>query len=757
MAGRGDGSARATAMAGVLPLGAALGRARLQAQGFEWRAWLRRCCAQEIEQRRLFPWIAVAFGLGILLYFAADGRPSLWAPLVGAGVFGIVAILARARPVGFGVAVGLTALFGGFSASVIRTRSVEAPILARTVISPITGFVESIEERPTGARLIVRLHTLEKVAADARPQRVRVTVRDRQTFAPGDFIAATARLLPPPEAARPGGYDFARDAYFRGLGGVGSLVGRVMVRAPPFPPDMLLRIAAGVDAARNAFTRRIADAIGGQAGAVAAALITGKRGLIDERTNDILRAAGIYHIVSISGLHMVLAAGTFLWIARALLALTPGAALLWPVKKIAALVGMLGAIAYCVFSGSDVATERSLFMILVMLGAILVDRPALSIRNLALSALIVLAREPETLLGPSLQMSYAAVAGLIAMAEWMRRRAHRREPGALIYRLSMWSAGTVIGLVTTTIVATLATSPFSAFHFQNLNAYGLIGNALTLPLVSVVVMPAAVVGVLAYPFGLDGPIWHLMGVAVEGVLRVSAWVSALSGSTVVVPAFGAGALGFLAVAILVLTLFVSPLRWLAVAPALIGLWLAATTKRFDLYVDRDGAGAAVRNTGGQLVLLGRTPAFVVEQWFKADADARKHSDPTIEQGVRCDALGCTVMIPNGRAVALTYDRRAFEEDCRRAAIVISRLRAPPTCGAPLVLDRAFLNLHGATALRFNPSGPEIATTRGPNEARPWLRRSESSSRPETQNVRPETRSAEPQSDSVGDTLDDDAQ
>jgi len=164
-------------MAGVLPLGAALGRARLQAQGFEWRAWLRRCCAQEIEQRRLFPWIAVAFGLGILLYFAADGRPSLWAPLAGAGVFGIVAILARARPVGFGVAVGLTALFGGFSASVIRTRSVEAPILARTVISPITGFVESIEERPTGARLIVRLHTLEGCGRCAPPTRARDCAR----------------------------------------------------------------------------------------------------------------------------------------------------------------------------------------------------------------------------------------------------------------------------------------------------------------------------------------------------------------------------------------------------------------------------------------------------------------------------------------------------------------------------------------------------------------------------------------------------
>jgi competence protein ComEC len=454
---------------------------------------------------------------------------------------------------------------------------------------------------------------------------------------------------------------------------------------------------------------------------------------------------------------MVLTAGTFLWIARALLALFPAVALLWPVKKIAALIGMAGAVAYCVFSGSDVATERSLFMILVMLGAILVDRPALSLRNLAFSALIVLAREPETLLGPSLQMSYAAVAGLIAMAEWGRGRAHRREPGGLIYRLVWWGVGTVVGLVTTTIVATLATAPLSAFHFQNLNGYGLIGNAVTLPLVSVVVMPAAVIGVLANPFGLDGPIWRVMGVAVEAMLSLSAWVSGLSGSTVIVPAFGTGALGLLIAALLVMTLFVSPLRWMSIAPAAVGLWLAASAKPFDLYVDRDGAGAAVRAADGRLTLIGRTPAFVAEQWFKADGDARKVSEPAIKQGARCDALGCTVRMSDGRAVALTNDRRAFAEDCRRAAIVISRLRAPASCEAPLVVGRAFLAQHGATAVRLAASGVEIVTTRRVDETRPWLRRNGSTDRPAVQTKRPEKPDREPEFEPLDETPSEDAQ
>jgi competence protein ComEC len=404
------------------------------------------------------------------------------------------------------------------------------------------------------------------------------------------------------------------------------------------------------------------------------------------------------------------------------LALIPAVALLWPVKKIAAVVAMFGATAYCIFSGSDVATERSLVMTLVMLGAILVDRPALSIRNLALSALIVLAREPEALLGPSFQMSYAAVAALIAAAEWARARFSPAEPGGPVRRLVRWAVAATIALLATTVVATLATAPFGSFHFQTLNPFGLIGNALAVPLVSVVVMPCAVFGVLAFPFGLDRPIWAVMGFAVAQVLRVSHWVGDFSGSSLIVPAYGAEALALMALGLVILTLMISPLRLAAIVPAAAGLWLAASPKRFDIYIDRDGAGAAVRGANRQLVMLGRAPAFVLEQWLKADGDARKADDPTLQAGVRCDGLGCVAALPDARSISLVRDRRAFAEDCRRAAFVITRLSAPPNCKPPVLLDRAFFAAHGATAVRVTASGHDIVTTWRPDETRPWLKR-----------------------------------
>jgi competence protein ComEC len=683
------------------------------------RAWLSKNMAQEIEQRRLFPWITVFFGIGIVLFFQADGQPALWAPLGAGALCATAAVALRHNNAAFCTMIALAALFAGFSAGVLRTRSVAAPALTRVVITPVTGFIETIEDRADGKRLLLRVTDMKGVAEAERPRQVRVSVRKGEGLSPGQSIAGTARLLPPPQAAWPGGYDFARDAYFRGIGAVGSLVGQVRQIDPSTKPDWSLWLAAHVDGARNALTERIATSIGGAAGGVGAALVTGKRGLIPEPTNDVLRGAGIYHIVSISGLHMVLAAGTFFWLVRAVLALSPSLALLWPVKKIAAVAAMIGATVYCIFSGSDVATERSLIMTLVMFGAVLVDRPALSIRNLSIAALIVLAREPEALLGPSFQMSFGAVAAMMTLVPLMHWRKMEAATATIFERGLVWGGRSMLGLVTTTLVASVGTAPFAVYHFQSLNPYGLIGNALALPLVSLVVMPSAVLGVLAYPFGLDRPIWQLMGAAVGQVLDVSAWVGSFSGSTMFVPALDVVALALLSIGLIVLTIPASSLRWFALVPAGAGLALAATPHRYDIFIDRDGAGAAVRAKGGQLSIVGRPSDFVAEQWLCADGDARSADDGSLRREARCDAAGCVVAAAGGLWIAFVQDFSAFDEDCRRAAVIVTRLEAPPGCKARFILDGEQLKERGATTIRFGPKAVEMRSVRKGHEIRSW--------------------------------------
>ena len=417
---------------------------------------------------------------------------------------------------------------------------------------------------------------------------------------------------------------------------------------------------------------------------------------------------------------MVLAAGVVFWLVRALLALVPHCALLWPIKKIAAGFAMLGVTAYCAFSGWDIAAERSLIMTLIMLGAILVDRPALSMRNLALAALIALAREPDGLLGPSFQMSFGAVAGLIACARLIDGRLFVRPGAGRVGRFVGTALSGIAGTLATTLVAQVATAPFATYHFQTIQPLGLVGNALTLPLVSLVVMPSAVIGILAYPFGLDGPIWWLMGQAVAGMLAISEWIAGFERATAVLPAFGPGALMLLAAGLLLATLPLSRLRWLALPPTVLGLGLAAAPERYDLYVDRQGAGAAVRGPDGQLAALGAPPRFVLEQWLKADGDGRRAAQViALSAGGRCDRLGCTARLPDGRAVALVRDRRAFPEDCARAAVLITGLAAPAGCTGPLVIDRRALAAHGAVALRIDGSGLTARYARDDGRSLPW--------------------------------------
>lgn len=696
--------------------------------GSDIAAWLQdrkarfaEALALEAERRRPFLWLPVAMGVGILLYFAADREPALWAPLLGLGLSAGLAFGLRTRRFTAMACLALAAVFAGFAAGAWRTAEIAAPMLERPRIGKLTGFVETVEARDSGARLVLLVTEIAGLPAAERPKRVRVNIR-AGAVAPGDHIVATARLLPPPGPARAGGYDFGRDAFFRGIGAVGSIAGKISLAPPPHPPPLRLRLDVAIDRARNALTQRIAEVAGGQGGAVAAALVTGKRGLITEATNSDLRAAGIYHIVSISGLHMVLAAGTIFWLVRALLALSQTVALSWPVKKIAAVAAIVGAIAYCVFSGGEVATERSLVMTLVMLGAILVDRAALSMRNLALAAMIVLLREPEALLGPSFQMSFGAVAALIAFAERWQARSRTEPPPRLPWPLgALWTAA--LGIVVTTLLATAATAPFGAYHFQTFNPFGLLGNAMALPFVSLFVMPAAVFGVLAYPFGLDGPAWALMGLASDVVLKVAHWVATIDHSTVMIAAFGPAVLSCFALSLLWLTLWTTGWRWLAALPLMLGVAVAGKPEKPEILIERDGSGLAVRGADGRLAVAGKPSRFVLQQWLAADGDSRSPDDPGLRAGIACDTLACVIRTAEGRSVSYARDRLAIIEDCLRADLVVTAIPWSGACKARLI-DRMALMRDGATSLYRTGGGWSSRISEPQNSDRPWDRRRE---------------------------------
>ncbi|MFT4098112.1 MAG: ComEC/Rec2 family competence protein, partial [Rhodoblastus sp.] len=310
--------------------------ARLAAPWQALRARLAAAIEEEYAFRRPALWLPVAAGAGAILSLTAGREPSLIASVVALLLLSALAFVLRARRSAFAIAAVFAALAAGFVAQGLRIWRVAAPVVARPMVVEITGFVEQVDLRRAGARFTVRLTSAQDMEADAMPHRVRLTTNRAPDFEAGAHIALKARLLPPSRAALPGGYDFARDAYFMRIGAVGNALGRIEAIAAPEPAPLSLQISAAVDRFRNALVQRVTERMPGDVGAIAAAMVAGKRDHLSREARELIREAGIFHIITIAGVQMTLVAGIFFVGLRRLLALSQTLALNYPIKKWAA-------------------------------------------------------------------------------------------------------------------------------------------------------------------------------------------------------------------------------------------------------------------------------------------------------------------------------------------------------------------------------------------------------------------------------------
>ena len=702
----------------------------------------------ETSPGRLLPWLPVAFGLGIALYFAAEREPAAWAAAGLALLCAVIAIAVRNRPVGFPVALGFAAVAAGFAAATLTTIRVEHPVLAHPAGNVfVAGFVEVREERERSDRIVVRALLLEAARLEQKPDRVRVSVRKGLAPPVGAYVSFRARLNPPLTPLRPGGYDFARDLYFQGIGATGFALGAIRTAEPPTQPGLWLRYAAALQGLRDGIDARIRAVVPGDKGAIASALITGKRDAISAPVNEAMYISSLAHVLSISGYHMAVVAGVVFFVLRALLALVPALVSARPIKKWAALGALAAAAFYLLLSGSEVATQRAFIMTAIVLIGVMADRPALTLRTLAMAALGVLILAPQAVVHPSFQMSFAATLALIAAYErglpWTAN-----ADTSIGARAALWGGREILGLLLASLVAGLATTPYAAFHFHRLAPYGVIANLLAMPIVSIWVMPAGLLALIAIPFGFDGVLWRLMGDGIDWMITVALFVARLPGAVGRVHAFGVGPLLLGTGGLVVLCLFRSPLRWCGAALIVLAVMAAARTPLPDLLVAADGQALAVRGADGRLAVhrTGRD-AFTVREWLAADGDARLPTDPNLADGFRCDEFGCIGRLDDGRLVSHVLAPDAFEEDCARAAVVITERQAPPDCAA-LAIDRAISRARGAIALRRSGEGWDVLAARPVGQDRPWARAQASPQDDARSTTRPGVRDATPRSEEI---------
>jgi ComEC/Rec2-related protein len=595
-------------------------------------------------------------------------------------------------------------------------------------------------------------------------------VSERMLFAPTTDAESLVPLQPPVALSppQPAGAEKVRQN--------NELLNDLHVLKPDLP--FSARISAWVQNGRNAIANRIRESIGGPEGEIAAALVVGVRAGIPEVVNESLRRTGLYHVISISGLHMALVAGTIMGGLRVGFALFPGFASRRPVKKYAAVVALAAIAAYLFISGGEVAAQRSFIMLAVMLTALLFDRAALSMRNLAISAILVIVISPHEVVGPSFQMSFAATAALVGAYAWWsdRRQANSnttarppaRSPAGNMLRKVLVLA---VGLAATSVVAGLATAVFGAYHFQRVSPLSLVANLAAMPIVSVLVMPFAVMGAAAMPFGLDAPFFYVMGRGLSAMIVVADWFSVRSPLDAV-GLVSVQAVLLIAIALVFATMATTRLRLAALPFAVLGALALVGAKTPDVFVSEDGRLVALRNGEGELAVNRARPnQFTIDSWKRAlrveaivppekSADSRvQHSDAPVSSGsyaaapvlwtagqtpvanaseadepsikpasqsaetsppsksipgtrFDCDPERCVIRHPSGQIIVHTANAAAARSACDYASlIIIDDATAELSCKSPAVaiVTKRDLARHGSAAIHFAARGskPEI--------------------------------------------------
>src|ERR1700744_197208 len=523
-------------------------------------AKLREWIAAEAGAGRMLPWVPVAFGVGIALYFTADHEPLRSATVIAALLTAAAAFALRRHKI-FAMMVMIAAVAPGFAVATWRTVIVGHGVLARPLYGvSLSGFVETRDIRERTDRFVLRVTRMEAPRSSVELQRVRLSVRKGTAPGVGSFVELKARLQPPLAPLRPGSYDFARDMFFQGIGASGFVTGVIKIVEPPTPGGLSLRYAAVMQGLRDAIDARIRTVLDGDKRAIATALLTGRRDAITTPVNDAMFISGLGHVLSISGYHMAVVAGVVFFTVRALLALFPALTAGFPIKKWAAAAALAASLFYLLLSGAEVATQRSFFMTAVVLIAVLVDRRAVTFRTLAVAAMIVLVLAPEALVHPSFQMSFAATMGLVALVQIGMPRLFDSPDHSTTAKVALWGGREIMTLLLASLVAGLATTPYAAFHFHRVTPYGILANLAAMPVVSAIVMPAGMLGLVAMPFGFGGFFWWLMGVGIDWMIVVTEWVAALPGAVGRITAFGTGPLIVSSLGIVLLGLLRRPLR-----------------------------------------------------------------------------------------------------------------------------------------------------------------------------------------------------
>ncbi len=652
------------------------------------------------QRGHLFPWVPVFLAIGIVTYFTLKTEPPMATYGWIGGAAAVLALVTRwSGPLLAPLLWAVALMAAGFCLAGLRAHQMEAPVIGWRYYGPVEGRIVGIDRSASDAvRLTLDQVVLRNVRPEKTPERVRISLHGQQGFTdpvPGLRVIATAHISPPGGPVEPGGFDFQRHSWFLQLGGVGYTRTPLLAIAPPERGQWTFKTRMWLSA-------RVQAALPGETGAFAAAIMTGDRAGMGQDTLKALRVSNLAHLLAISGLHMGLLAGFVFAVFRIGLAAIPFIGLRVPTKKLAAAMAMVVAAGYLALSGGNVATERAFVMVAVALVAVLFDRRVFSLRAVAVAAIIVLVLRPEALLGPGFQMSFAATTALVAVFGWFRDHKIRFGPP--------WMNG-VSSVVISSLVAGLATAPVAAAHFNQFAHYGLLANLLSVPLMGVLVMPAAVLAACLLPFGLEGIALWVMGLGLRWILGVAHFVSNLDGARGTVVSPEPFVLPLMMLGALVVVLWQGRARMVGVFPMIAAFAVWSQTTRPDVLIADTGGLVGVMTEEGRALNRPKGGGFIALNWLENDGD------PALQEGA---AARWSEALPAAFNITAIRGKREAEAltDCAEMEWVVMNVDPPHDLPCHVIHPET-LQKSGALALYRTEEGIRTVSARQITGARLW--------------------------------------
>lgn len=658
------------------------------------------------EYKNIFLWLPVYLGVGILIYFSLHNEPSVGV-YITAGIIGLSALAILYKHSKHNnlalklLLMGALFISAGFINAGFNTQQKYADrIYKEHKYVTVTATIDKIQYFPSRKRFVFKDVTTDKLN-NIKLEKIRLTVNtDNNGATVDDKVTFLANLQPLPTAVIPNAYDFSRYAYFQQIGALGYAISDLKI----IQDNSASSFMGFVNNLRNSITRRAIEVMGKDAGGVAAALLVGERSSIPTQHLDNIRKAGLAHLLAISGMHLVLVTSIFFIFTRYLLLLFKRIHLKYNIKKIAAVVALLGGGGYLLISGAPISAQRAFIMTSLFLFSIIIGRQVTPIRCIAIAATIILIATPSAILTPSFQMSFAAATALVTFCSVLAQipKKYYNEHFPLPYKLTLYLAG----IVSSSLIAGLATTPFAIYHFGNYSTYGMISNLIAIPLTTIIIMPLGVLSVLMSSLNLEYLPYVLMSYPIDIILNLSHYINSLPYSALnigTIPNMAIAMIGAGGVWLCIWSNY--RIKSIGILPIIIGIFITIYQHIPDIVIeDRDIF--AVRGEDNLEIYNKKASKYSKKHWARLYNNlSNRH------QKLNCDNDGC-VYSKNNMLVAFSLHPNALIDDCKNADIVVNmtyqRIKNYKTCDQPQeIINMLDIKRYGTHTITLKTSG-EIA-------------------------------------------------